>query len=209
MQRNEATRACPLSRVDQKGLVYDQNDENDPTETCAPQDCCDADKKRLRRQDRPQRQHPVPNRMTKARAVPMPSNSVLAPLYAGADLLDAFAIQLPARASDDLELLARAALERQAWWIRALTRVRDVVMATVAVKSSRAVGLAAAARGPVIGFFPVLSKSATELVVGADDWHLDFRVTIQLRADAANGRELARVPWCIAITDWGVSILRR
>lgn len=101
--------------------------------------------------------------MTKARAVPMPSNSVLAPLYAGADLLDAFAIQLPAGASDDLEVLARAALERQAWWIRALTRVRDVVMATVAVKSSRAVGLAAAARGPVIGFFPVLSKSATEL----------------------------------------------
>jgi hypothetical protein len=127
--------------------------------------------------------------MTKARAVPMPSNSVLAPLYAGADLLDAFAIQLPAGASDDLEVLARAALERQAWWIRALTRVRDVVMATVAVKSSRAVGLAAAARGPVIGFFPVLSKSATELVVGADDWHLDFRVTIQLRADAAR-REL-------------------
>jgi hypothetical protein len=128
--------------------------------------------------------------MTKARAVPMPSNSVLAPLYAGADLLDAFAIRLPAGASNDLEVLARAAFERQAGWIRALTRVRDVVMATVAVKSSRAIGLAAAARGPVIGYLPVLSKSATELVVGEDDWHLDFRATIQLRADAANGREL-------------------
>ncbi|AXF06456.1 DUF2867 domain-containing protein [Paraburkholderia hospita] len=128
--------------------------------------------------------------MTKARAVPMPSNSVLAPLYAGADLLDAFAIRLPAEASDDLEVLARAAFERQAWWIRALTRVRDVVMVTVGVKSSRAVGLAARARGPVIGYLPLLSKSATELVVGADDRHLDFRVTIQLHADAANGREL-------------------
>lgn len=128
--------------------------------------------------------------MTKARPVPMPSNSTLAPLYAGADLLDAFAIRLPAGASNDLEVLARAAFERQAWWIRALTRLRDVVMATVGVKTSRAVGLAAAARGPVIGFFPVLSKNATELVVGEDDWHLDFRVTIQLRADAANGREL-------------------
>ncbi len=52
--------------------------------------------------------------MTKARAVPMPSNSVLAPLYAGADLLDAFAIQLPAGASDDLEALARAGFERPA-----------------------------------------------------------------------------------------------
>lgn len=130
------------------------------------------------------------SKKTKARAVPMPDNSVLAPLYAGADHLDAFAIRLPAGASDDPEVLARAALERQAWWVRALTRIRDVVMATVAVKSSRAVGRAAAERGPVIGFFPVLSKSATELVVGADDRHLDFRLSIQLRADAENAREL-------------------
>src|SRR6185369_16644327 len=58
----------------------------------------------------------VPQNMTstKARAVPMPSNSVLAPLYVGADLLDAFAIQLPAEASDDLEVLARTAFEHQA-----------------------------------------------------------------------------------------------
>ena len=32
----------------------------------------------------------------KAYAVPVPSGSVLAPLYVGADLLDAFAIHLPA-----------------------------------------------------------------------------------------------------------------
>jgi hypothetical protein len=46
--------------------------------------------------------------MIKAHAVPVPSDSVLAPLYVGADLLDAFAIHLPAGASDDLEVLARA-----------------------------------------------------------------------------------------------------
>jgi hypothetical protein len=34
--------------------------------------------------------------MIKAHAVPVPSDSVLAPLYVGADLLDAFAIHLPA-----------------------------------------------------------------------------------------------------------------
>lgn len=127
---------------------------------------------------------------TIARAVPMPSNSALAPLYAGADLLDAFAIQVPVGASDDLEVLARIALERPAWWIRALTNIRDVVMAPVGVKSSHAVGLAGAAHGRVIGYLPLLAKSATELVLGADDRHLDFRVTVQLRADAANGREL-------------------
>lgn len=129
----------------------------------------------------------------KAHAIPMPSDSILAPLYRSADLLDAYAVQLPAGASDDLEMLARAGFERQAWWIRALTRVRDTIMATVGVKSSRAVGIAAAARGPVIGFFPLRSKSAGELVMGEDDRHLDFRLAIQLRAGAAGGRELVLV----------------
>src|SRR3954467_3783012 len=131
--------------------------------------------------------------MIKAHAVPVPSDSVLAPLYVGADLLDAYAIHLPVGASDDLQALARAAFGRQAWWIRALTWVRDAMMATVGVKSSRAIGAAAAARGPVIGFFPLLSKSAGELVAGEDDRHLDFRVGILLRPGAAGGRELVVV----------------
>src|SRR6516164_71852 len=132
--------------------------------------------------------------MIEARAVPIPSDSVLAPLYVGADLLDAFAIHLPAGASDDPEVLARVAFERQAAWIRALTWVRDRVMATVGVKSSRAIGAAAATRGlQVIGYFPVLSKSAGEMVMGGDDRHLDFRVAVLVRTHAQGGRELVVV----------------
>jgi len=129
----------------------------------------------------------------RARAIAVPSDSILAPLYRSANLLDAFAVQLPAGASDDLEVLARAGFERQEWWIRMLTRVRDIIMTTVGVKSSRALGIAAAARGPVIGFFPLLSKHAGELVMGADDSHLDFRLAIQVRAGAEGGRELVVV----------------
>jgi hypothetical protein len=129
--------------------------------------------------------------MTEAYSVPIPSDSVLAPLYAGADLLDAFAIHLPAGASDDPEVLARLAFERRAAWIRALTWVRDTVMATVRVKSSRAIGAAAATRGlQVIGYFPVLSKGAGEMVMGGDDRHLDFRVAVLVRMDAQGRREL-------------------
>ena len=132
--------------------------------------------------------------MIKARVVPVPSDSALAPLYGGADLLDALAIHLPAGASDDLEVLARVAFERQAEWIRALTWVRDAVMATVGVKSSRAIAAAAAAQGlQVIGYLPLLSKSAAELVMGGDDRHLDFRVAVLLRTGAAGGRELVVV----------------
>jgi hypothetical protein len=128
--------------------------------------------------------------MTKAHAVPMETNSVLAPLYSGADLMDAFAIDLPAEASNDIEVLARAALERPAGWIRALTQLRDLMVATVGVKSTREIGFDAASRGPVIGYFPVVSKSSYELVVGVDDRHLDFRASLQLRTKASGGREL-------------------
>jgi len=114
--------------------------------------------------------------------------------WPSADLLDAFAIHLPAGASDDPEVLARVAFERQAAWIRALTWVRDTVMAMVGVKSSREIGAAAATRGlQVIGYFPVLSKSAGEMVMGGDDRHLDFRVAVLVRTDAQGGRELVVV----------------
>ena len=142
----------------------------------------------------PAREDGQPGGRIAAHAVSVPSDSVLAPLYAGADLLDAFAIHLPAGASHDVEVLTRVALERQAWWIRTLTWVRDAIMATVGVKSSRAIGAAAAARGlQVIGYLPLLSKSAGELVMGGDDRHLDFRVAAILRTGAAGGRELVVV----------------
>jgi len=132
--------------------------------------------------------------MLEPHAVPVPSDSVLAPLYVGADLLDAFAIHLPAGASDDPEVLSRVAFERQAAWIHTLTWVRDTVMATVGVKSSREIGAAAATRGlQVIGYFPVLSKRAGEMVMGGDDRHLDFRVSVLVRTDAQGRRELVVV----------------
>src|SRR5260370_8956768 len=98
--------------------------------------------------------------MIKAYAVPVPTDSALAPLYVGADLLDAFAIHLPAGATDDLEVLARALFERQAGWIPAPSLGRRAVMATVGGKCSPAVRAAAAARGAVTGLLSPPDPSA-------------------------------------------------
>lgn len=132
-----------------------------------------------------------PNAMTgKAREIDPPPTSLSA-LYAGADLLDAFAIGVPADADADVETLARIACEDQAWWIRALTRLHDALVAPAGVKSTHTI--AAAAHGGTIGFFPVLSQTATEIVLGADDRHLDFRAAIALQADDGGRRELIAV----------------
>jgi len=86
-------------------------------------------------------------------------------------------------ASDALEVLARARCSNgRRGGFRALTwGARRGGWRRSGVKSSRAIGAAGAARGPVIGYFPLLSKSAGELVVGENDRHLDFRVAILLR----------------------------
>ncbi|UAJ12676.1 DUF2867 domain-containing protein [Polymorphobacter megasporae] len=119
----------------------------------------------------------------------MPADGVLLPFYHGADLLDAFAITVP-MTSCDLDTIARIAFERPAGWIRALTRVSDTVVKCVGVKSSSTIGAEAAARGPVIGYFPVLSTTPIELVIGVDDRHLDLRAGIRLRVTDTGDREL-------------------
>ena len=131
--------------------------------------------------------------MSAVRAVPAPPESVLAPLYEGADLLDAYAIDLPPGATGDIGQLTRAVLGQPAGWTRALMRIRDVAMAPLGVKTSAAIARARPV-GERIHFFPVQARSACELVVGEDDRHLDFRAATLLR-DTTNrqGRELVAI----------------
>lgn len=124
------------------------------------------------------------------RAVAIPGDSVLKPLYGGADLADAYAITLSDNASDDIEVLARAVLAHPAGWIRVLLRLRDAAMGLFGVKSTREIGATARARGDVIGFFPVLARHERELVVGEGDRHLDFHGSLIVRPDGAGGREI-------------------
>ena len=127
------------------------------------------------------------------RAIALPTESSLRGLYPGADLADAFAVPLsPAVAERKIEDLARALLGDPAPWFRSLLAVRDGVMTRFGVKTTRQVR-DAAARGGVehIDFFPVLSRSERELILGEDDRHLDFRASILVRERLnGSGREL-------------------
>jgi Protein of unknown function (DUF2867) len=132
--------------------------------------------------------------MTRARSILPPRESALAPLYKGADLVDAYAVALPPGAPEDVGVLARAVLGGLSrWWVRSLMATRDAAVALVGVKTSRQIAAAAAGRGPVIGFFPVLSQTEHERIMGEDDRHLDFRGAILVQGTADGGRTLALV----------------
>ena len=117
-----------------------------------------------------------------AGAVPLPTGSRIADLFAGADLADAYAINLPSGGSRDIETLIRFMLGEEALWLRLLMGVRDAVVAGFGLKTSRRLR-----KGSVtdevarIYIFRVYEITRDEAILGEDDKHLDFRVSIQRR----------------------------
>ncbi|WP_210644068.1 DUF2867 domain-containing protein [Pseudomonas sp. Tri1] len=112
--------------------------------------------------------------------VPVPSRSGITHLYTSMNLADAFAIRLPAGTSRDPDLLARFIFSHQPSWIGWLMNVRDTVVACFGLKTAR--HLASLANR--IGVFKVYSTSQTEIVLGEDDKHLDFRISILCSGEA-------------------------
>lgn len=125
--------------------------------------------------------------------VALPAQSGVNHVYTSVNLADAFAIGLPASASGDPDVLARFIFSRQPSWIGKLTRVRDLIVARFGLKTARHLAtLAGDAKADRVGIFKVYSTSETEIIVGEDDKHLDFRVSVLCSGGPApdSGRQL-------------------
>ena len=108
----------------------------------------------------------------------LPPHSAIADVYKSVDLKDAFSIQLPPGASSDPDVLARFLLANQPAWIGVLTNIRDAMVSLVGLKTARQLmRLPRDTDAERLKFFRVYSKSKTEIVLGEDDKHLDFRLS--------------------------------
>lgn len=126
-----------------------------------------------------------------ATPVPLPSHVGVARLYEGADLADAFAIRLPPHLAANAEKLARCALEHPAPWVNGLLWLRDQMVAMVGLKTSDDLRHAAyldVHQARRIGIFRIYEARAEEVVLGEDDTHLDFRVSVR-RMPLANAND--------------------
>jgi Protein of unknown function (DUF2867) len=117
------------------------------------------------------------------REVPPPAESGVASWFDAADLADAFAVPIDAAdVAKGVDSLARSALGDPAPWIRLLLGLRDALVAGFGVKTSQEVRRAAIAdNAERIDFFRILARSDRELILGEDDRHLDFRLSLLLR----------------------------
>ena len=104
------------------------------------------------------------------------------------NLADAYSIELPNGASTNPELLARFIFAHQAPWIGRLISVRDALVAGFGLKTGkRLASLEAGSGSGRLSIFKIYSKSPTEVVLGEDDKHLDFRLSVLCSGQSAPG----------------------
>jgi len=106
------------------------------------------------------------------------------PALPSADWADCYELQV-AKSDFTAMAAAHAMLGRFPLWVRLLLWLRDAVTGLFGLKSTHDT---ASDDLEMIGFFPVVSKSHNQVVVGLDDRHLDFRVVIDVRNDEQGGR---------------------
>lgn len=112
-------------------------------------------------------------------AVPVPAASRIAGFYARTDLIDAYAVTLPEHASRDPETLARFVFSRLPPWALALMAVRDALVAGFGLKTSRQLRpVTPRQQSERVGLFRIYTRETTEIVLGEDDRHLDFRLSL-------------------------------
>ncbi|HEY4069851.1 MAG TPA: DUF2867 domain-containing protein [Burkholderiaceae bacterium] len=112
-------------------------------------------------------------------AVPLPAGSRATGFYPHPDLADAFAVRLPAEATHDPEALARFLFAGQAPWVARLLWLRDRIVALFGIKTTRELQSRPEPAVRRIGFFRIYAQDASEILLGEDDSHLDFRLTVR------------------------------
>ncbi len=114
----------------------------------------------------------------KVRSADLPAASRLSSSYERTDFADAFSVDLPEAASSDAEAIARHVFEQQPAWIATLMGIRDRLVQPFDLKRSADLQ---AAGGDRISIFRVFERCEDEIILGEDDLHLDFRVSVLLR----------------------------
>ena len=115
-------------------------------------------------------------------ALPLPVEASINRSYSRVELADAYAVTLPDSAVRDPEQLARFMFGQQAPVTRVLMTVRDFVVGMFGLKTGSSLMLdGEEMKTKRVGIFRIYSTSANEIVLGEDDKHLDFRISLLVR----------------------------
>ena len=122
--------------------------------------------------------------------VDLPTGTLVAHVFPRIDYADAYRIRLPTGAPNDLDALVCAALGTAPRWVTVLMRLRDRIVGVIGLKTARRLARrdgrhAMLQVGDRLGIFRVFDRAVDELLLGEDDRHLDFRVSVLVRNDGS------------------------
>lgn len=127
----------------------------------------------------------MPDKPHHVAAVSLPPESRVTTLYATVNLADAYSIELPSGTSADPEVLARFIFSVLPPWMNGLMKIRDTVVAGFGLKTSKHLkAVDEKNKENRVGIFKIYGKEKAELILGEDDKHLDFRLSV-LYSDVA------------------------
>ena len=122
-------------------------------------------------------------------SVLIPDDSAIRLIYSSVDLSDAYSIVLPPGTTTDPERLARHVFAHQAFWINGLLAVRDLAVSGFGLKTSKHLKTLAVEDKDRIGIFKIYSKRNDEIILGEDDKHLDFRLSVYVVNHGETGQD--------------------
>lgn len=131
------------------------------------------------------------------RQVPIPRGSLVASAFATNDYADAYAIRLPQDSAADVDAVTRTLFTSSPRWIDRLMDLRNGLVRLIGLKTPPR-GAQKPARinlqpGNVAGIFHVLARNSDEILLGEDDRHLDFRLSVLIHRQQG-------VAWAVVTT---------
>lgn len=104
--------------------------------------------------------------MAKIRTTPLPQTSKLWERFTKGDFIDGYAVTSPLSAQEALEIgLALPS------WAMTLLKIRNRILSPFGFKTR-------IDKGYVDSIFPLEFEDENEVIVGTDDWHQDFRISV-------------------------------
>ncbi|BCT93145.1 hypothetical protein LYSHEL_21680 [Lysobacter helvus] len=114
--------------------------------------------------------------------VDIPTESQIRGFYKSVDLADAYAITLPDHASRNPEVLARLLFAQPPPSMQWLLRLRDVLVRPFGIKTATHLQASSTSKPDQrIGVFRIYYSRSSEIILGEDDKHLDFRLSVLCR----------------------------
>ena len=120
-------------------------------------------------------------------AIAIPSTSLARQLLPGIDFADAFKCQVPEEQLQNIDSVTRAIFLTLPQWIAALLALRNAIVHPFGLKTSIDAAPSSSRDelqpGTAVGAFEVLERRLDELLLGEDDQHLDYRVSVRLERE--------------------------